>query len=321
MYQKNYEELVKLVEADAVITNISQHRNPDGSMNNKQFLEKWNKALSHLDIISLWPEGQTPNYDDRDPLQPEPSIAFIPAQNREGKCGTIVVACGGGFEIRTGCEGFNIALYFAQHGFNTAILTYRLKPYGRHEAMIDMQRAVRVLRYRKDELGITDKVVCMGFSAGGMVSGNCATHFDYGDPESEDPVERQSCRPDGAVLGYGAFAFAGMSGGFFVNPFSDHIRNPFFANKEELIYYSPEVNITRETPPFFIWQTNSDDPRNSFTLGQALTAVGIPFEMHLFPEGVHGLGLADGHNDLAMNLPHVARWAQLCCEWLENICI
>ena len=88
------------------------------------------------------------------------------------------------------------------------------------------------------------------------------------------------------------------------------------ANKEELIYFAPEVNVTRQTPPFFIWQTNGDDPRHSFTLGQALTAVGIPFEMHLFPEGVHGLALADGNNDLASDLPHVARWASLCAEWL-----
>ncbi|MBR5761037.1 MAG: hypothetical protein IKX87_03345 [Lachnospiraceae bacterium] len=159
----------------------------------------------------------------------------------------------------------------------------------------------------------------MGFSAGGMLSGNAATHFDAGNPSAEDPIERESCRPDGAVLGYGAFSFAALPGGFFVDPFSDQIRNPFFADKEELIYYSPEVNISRETPPFFIWQTNSDDPRNSFAMGQALTAMGVPFEMHLFPEGVHGLALADGHNDLAMDIPSVAQWAELCVNWLNRI--
>ena len=96
-------------------------------------------------------------------------------------------------------------------------------------------------------------------------------------------------------------------------------RNPFVANREELIYFAPEVNITRETPPFFIWQTNSDDPRHSFTLGQALTAMGIPFEMHLFPDGVHGLALADGNNDLSMAVPQTAKWAELCVGWLDNL--
>ena len=318
MYQNNYEELVKLVKEDGVVINISRHRKEDGTMNRELNLETWNNAVKRFDVIPLWPQGQTPNWDDRDPLQIEPSIIFVPGQNQSEKRGTVIVACGGGFSTRTGCEGFNVAEYFATNGFNTAILTYRLQPYSRRDCLDDMQRAIRLIRSHKDELGVSDKVVCMGFSAGGMLSGNAATKFDYGNKDAEDPVERESCRPDGAVLGYGAFAFAGLPGGFFVDPFSDHIRNPFFASKEELIYYSPEVNITRETPPFFIWQTNSDDPRNSFTLGQALTAMGIPFEMHLFPEGVHVLAMADGHNDLAMDFPQVHKWGELCAGWLKD---
>ena len=102
---------------------------------------------------------------------------------------------------------------------------------------------------------------------------------------------------------------------YFINK---DIRNPFFADRKELLYYSPEVNIKPDTPPFFIWQTNSDDPRNSFTMGSALTAMSIPFEMHLFPEGVHGLALADGNNDLGMAIESVAQWANLCVNWLNN---
>ena len=319
MYQNNYEELKKVVAEDAVVINISRHRNPDGSMNRKLNLDTWNEAVKRFEVIPLWPEGRTPGFDERDPLQIEPSIIFVPAQGKSEKTGSIIVACGGGFSTRTGCEGFNVALYFADKGFNTAILTYRLQPYSRKDALDDMQRAIRTIRCRKDELNVTDKIICMGFSAGGMLSGNAGTHFDQGLKNSDDPIEKESSRPDGIVMGYGAFTFAGLPGGFFVDPFSDTIRNPFFANKEELIYYSPEVNITRDVPPFFIWQTNSDDPRNSFALGQSLTAVGIPFEMHLFPEGVHGLGLADGRNDLAMDIPHVHKWADLCTDWINNI--
>ncbi len=319
MYQKNYEELKKVVEEDAVVINISRHRKEDGSMNRELNLGTWNKAVARFEVTPLWQKGKTPNFDDRDPLQIEPNFIFIPAPNAKEKTGTIIVACGGGFSTRTGCEGFNVAKYFADQGFNTAILTYRLQPYSRQDCLDDMQRAIRLIRYKKDEFNVTDKVICMGFSAGGMLSGNAATQFDEGDDEAEDPIERMSCRPDGAVLGYGAFAFAGLPGGFFVDPFADKIRNPFFASKDELLYFSPEVNISRRTPPFFIWQTNSDDPRNSFTLGQALTAMGIPFEMHLFPEGVHGLALADGHNDLAMDIPQVHKWAQLCTGWLRGL--
>lgn len=317
MYESNYPVLARICAEKSVIRHVSRHRNPDGSLDIAGNLKIWNDAIAQFDQIPLWENG-APNYDDRDPLQPQPSIVFVPARNADAPAGTVIVAHGGGFESRTGCEGMHVAKWFCDAGFNAAILTYRLKPYSRYDAMADMQRAIRLLREEKDALGITDKIAVMGFSAGGMLSANCATHFDAGDPASADPIQRQSCRPDAAVLGYGAFAFCGLPGGFFVDPFSNVTHNPFVASKEELVYFAPEVNITVHTPPFFIWQTNSDDPRHSFVLGQALTAVGIPFEMHLFPEGVHGLALADGNNDLSMNIPHVARWAELCAEWLRE---
>ena len=318
MYESNYSILCDIVADRSALRHVSKHRNPDGSVDIEGNLKIWNDAIARMEAIPLWEEG-APNFKPDQVLQPQPSIVFIPAQGVTEKTMTIIVAHGGGFMTRTGCEGIHIARYFAEAGFNTAILTYRLQPYSRYDAMDDMHRAIRLLRHKKDELGITDKVVCMGFSAGGMLSSNCATHFDLGKPEAADPVERQSCRPDAAVLGYGAFAFCGLPGGFFVDPFANFTRNPFVASKEELIYFAPEVNIKPDTPPFFIWQTNSDDPRHSFTLGQALTAVGIPFEMHLFPGGVHGLALADGENDLDMNVPHVAQWAPLCVTWLKGL--
>lgn len=222
------------------------------------------------------------------------------------------MAHGGGFQSRTGCEGMNAALHFARRGFHTAILTYRLQPYTRYDAMSDMQRAIRLIRFHRQEWGVTERVAAMGFSAGGMLSGNCATHFDRGDPQAADPVERESCRPDAAVICYGAFAFTA-----FPSPFGMR-ATPFCSSREELYDMAPEANVTPDTPPCFIWQTNSDDPRHSFALGSALTAAGVEFELHCFPQGVHGLALADGDNDLGMNIPHVARWAELCAEWLEE---
>ena len=125
-------------------------------------------------------------------------------------------------------------------------------------------------------------------------------------------MERESCRPDAAVICYGAFAFTA-----FPSPFGMR-ATPFCSSREELYDMAPEANVTPDTPPCFIWQTNSDDPRHSFALGSALTAAGVEFELHCFPQGVHGLALADGDNDLGMNIPHVARWAELCAEWLEE---
>lgn len=311
MYESNYAVLEQVVADKSVIRHVSKHRNPDGTFDLVGNKKIWNDAIVRFEQIPLWEDG-APGYDDRDPLQPQPSLIFIPAQGVSGPQSTIVVAHGGGFESRTGCEGMNVAHWFAKAGFNTAILTYRLKPYTRRDAICDMQRAIRLLRCRKDELGITDKVVAMGFSAGGMLSGNCATHYDAGNPEAADAIERFSCRPDAAVLGYGAFATIAFPGGFFDNPFTD-------ADRAEKCYLAPEKNVTTDTPPFFIWQTNSDDPRNAFVLSSSLTEAGVPFELHCFPDGVHGLALADGNNDLSMDIPHVAHWAELCAEWLRGL--
>lgn len=318
MYEQNDAILKQVVAEKSVIRHISKHRNPDGSFDLEGNLKIWNDAIARFEQIPLWEDG-APGFDAaKTPLQPQPSIIFVPARNQEKPVGTIVVAHGGGFSSRTGCEGMHIADYFAEAGFNTAILTYRLEPYTRRDAIADMQRAIRILRHRREELGITDKVAVMGFSAGGMLSGNCATQYDRGNPEASDPIERESCRPDAAVLGYGAFANVKYPSPFFSGKgFHTAFQDP---NRAELLYLAPEKNITVDTPPFFIWQTLNDmfgDPRHSFVLGQALTEAGIPFEMHIFPEGVHGLALADGNNDLSSDLPHTANWSRLCAEWLR----
>lgn len=315
MYEGNYEILKRICAEKSVIRHVSKHRKPDGSVDRDGNLKIWNDAVARFEVLPLWESG-APGFDDRDPMQIEPSIIFVPSPKAKADSGTILVACGGGFETRTGCEGFHIAAYFADAGFHTAILTYRLLPYTRWDSFHDMQRAIRLLRAKRAALGVSDKVFAMGFSAGAMLSANCATHFDLGDENAADPVERASCRPDGVVLGYGAFAFAAMPG-FFEDPFAPQTRKPFVTNREELVFFSPEVNIRPGVPPFFIWQTNGDDPRHSFLLGQALTAVGIPFEMHLFPDGAHGLALADGNNDLAAAIPQTAKWAELCAGWLH----
>lgn len=309
-YEHNRTVLTQIISENAVIRNISRHRNPDGSLDVAGNMRIWNEAVARFEQIRLW-EGGTPGFDGRDPLQIEPSIIFVPAPGGRSR-GTVVVAHGGGFSWRTGCEGMNVADYFNRAGFAAAILTYRLLPYSRRDAIADMQRAIRILRYRKAELGITEKVAVMGFSAGGILSGNCATHYDRGDPASADPIERMSCRPDACVVAYGAFSTAAFPRGF-----SEH--RPTEAELTEEQYLAVERNLTMDTPPFFIWQTNSDDPRLSLNLAWQLQCANVPFELHCFPEGQHGLALADGNNDLALKLPHVMHWAQLCAEWLQEL--
>lgn len=318
MYEQNIPLLAQAVAEHAFLIPIARHRNPDGTINFGQFKENWNRRMKPFERIQLW--EHTPGFDGRDPLQEEPYLVFIPAEkttDEEGAepRGTILVAHGGGFEIRTGCEGPNVAWYFHRKGYNTAILTYRLEPYTRFDAIADMQRAIRILRARKDELGISDKITVMGFSAGGMLSANCATHFDQGDSQSGDAVQRQSCRPDAAVIGYGAITAIS-----FPRPFmtpENFAEDKCGMTLRERQYLAAEKNISCDTPPFFIWQTLSDDGRFGMCLAKELQDVGIPYELHIFEGGPHGLGMADGENDLGMDIPHITHWGTLCGEWLQ----
>lgn len=313
MYEKNIELLKDAVERHAFIIPINRHRDENGEINVEQFKINWEKQMEPFEKIKLW--EKTPGYDERDKLQPEPYMVFIPGEPSEKVKGTILVAHGGGFSIRTGCEGPNVAWYFHNLGYNTAILTYRLKPYTRFDAIADMQRAVRVLRDRKEILGISDKVVVMGFSAGGMLSADCSVHFDYGDPGAADEIQRQSCRPDAAVIGYGAITGVSFPRPFMMPP--DYEGDMCGLNKKERRYLAAEKNIRYDSPDFFIWQTLSDDGRYGMNLAKELQDADIPYELHIFEGGVHGLGMADGENDLGMNVPHITHWGTLCDEWLQ----
>lgn len=312
-YRKNIELLKHAVKTDAVIRHVSEHRKADGSLDIEGNLTLWNRVLEPFEKTKLWENG-TPGYDDRDPLQPEPYFVYIPASEEFVSRGTILIAHGGGFTWRTGAEGINVAWYFHKAGFHTAILCYRLVPYTRFDAIADMQRAIRILRSKKEEWNLGEKLAVMGFSAGGMLSGNCATHFDAGDPKNPDQIEQFSSRPDAAVIGYGA-----MTAVSFPKPFGLQQDDPMMGTGiKEKMYFSIEKHVDCDTPPMFIWQTMSDDGRTGMCLAKALQDAEVPYELHIFTPGVHGLGMADGKNDLGMDIPHVAHWGELCSEWLKN---
>lgn len=307
-YEKNLTTLEKIISSGEIYWPREAQRAVSGPEEGRKANHGiWNNAIAQFDQIPLW--ETVPNWNEEID-QPAPNLIFLPCGSEEPR-GTVIVAHGGAFVMRAGHEGFVTARRFLEFGFNVAVLTYRLVPYTRMDALADMQQAIRVLRAMKDELHITDKVAVMGFSAGGMLSGNAATHYDLGDPNAACPVAQQSSRPDAAVICYGAFAGSSYPEKMLTfDPFKDEKR-------EERVYLATEKNITVDTPPFFIWQTISDDPRHGIALAKELTDYGVPFELHMFPDGHHGVGLADGNNDGGANFPHLAHWSMLAGEWLS----
>lgn len=256
----------------------------------------------------LWPDG-APYFEARYG-QPQPSVALRVHENG-GDLPTVLVCPGGAFLWKASYEGMPVAEKFYEMGFNAAVLDYRVAAYPRDISQLDAKRAIRYLRAHADRLGIhPNKIVILGFSAGGILSALTGTIFDAGDPNAEDPVERVSCRPDAVVPCYGAmssvqFPKEGLS--------HNRVMQQYFARR------SPDANVSVDTPPFYIWQCGDmDDPRGALNLGERLTVCGVPFEMHLFPDGVHGTALCDGGSPTeGSNDPHAAHWVELCAEWID----
>jgi acetyl esterase/lipase len=145
---------------------------------------------------------------------------------------------------------------------------------------------------------------------GRHLAATASTQFDAGKPDAADPVDRQSCRPDVSILVYPVITFASdkKHAGSERNLLGDK-DSPEMAAR-----MSAEKNVTKETPPTFLFHTVEDRAvpvENSVYYAMALRNAGVPFEMHLFERGNHGVGL--GQND-----PVLKAWPDLCAAWLQS---
>ncbi|MFH1880371.1 MAG: alpha/beta hydrolase [Bacillota bacterium] len=277
--------------------------------------------LDTYQTIPLW-DGTAPFWKDA-PGQREPRIAFFPAAGGR-KSGCVLVAPGGAYNcVVAQIEGYPIIRELVRAGISAALLSYRVKPFSQYISLIDAQRALRLLRARAGELNIhKDRIAIHGSSAGGHLSCMAAVHHDPGDPLAADAVDRESCRPDAAIISYGVFSQSAFprtgafiqytdecktlefQGGGLVSSLGD----PDIAHK---FFFSAEKHVTPQTPPFFIWQTcDMDDPRQAYLLGKALADAGVRCEMHIFPFGPHGLGIATSDK-------HIGLWVRLAIEFLD----
>ena len=234
---------------------------------------------------------------------------------------SVVVCPGGGYALlATEHEGKDVAFWLNSLGVTGVVLKYRLAPQYHHPIILqDAQRALRTIRARAVEWDLDPKRVgVLGFSAGGHLASTVATHFDLGNPQAADPVERQSCRPDLAVLVYPVIALATPFGhaGSLKNLLGDS------PSKEQVEGLSNERQVTKETPPTFLAHTNADKgvpAENSLLFALALRKAGVPVELHLFEKGPHGLGMGPGwpSRNIAPEETFQA-WPKLCATWFKG---
>lgn len=226
--------------------------------------------------------------------------------------GAAVVICpGGGYMIEAmDHEGYAMAEWLTTQGVAGIVLKYRL-PYGHDQIPLeDAQRAMRIVRQKAGEWGINpSKVGIAGSSAGGHLASTAGTKFDLGKADSNDPIEKYSCRPDFMLLLYPVITFNEEFGHM-----GSRTNLIGAGNKWELVEkYSNELHVTAQTPPTFLVLADDDGgvpPRNSIEFYLALKKYKIPAEMHIFRDGGHGFGMTK------KNLP-VDQWPSLFAQWMK----
>ena len=211
--------------------------------------------------------------------------------------------------MRADHEGAPIARWLNGIGLAAFVLRYRVAPYRHPNPLTDARRAVRYVRHHAGQWGIDPgKIAVLGFSAGGHLTVSVGTHYDGGRPDAEDPVERESCRPDAIVPCYPVVTMKRP------HTHEGSLHNLLGENPDPSLAdsFSNETQVTPDTPPAFIWHTADDEAvpvENALLLAGAYSRNKVPYELHVYETGSHGLGLAEGD-------PRIATWTELCGSWL-----
>lgn len=281
--------------------------------------------------LPLW-QGQIPNNqpinerEKRDTTEmvrisnvQVPDIAvFLPTKaNATGQA--VIICPGGGYYILAyDWEGTDMAKWLNAKGIAAIVLKYRL-PVSKNNItphlspLMDAQRAIRLTRHHAKDWNIdTSKVGIMGFSAGGHLASTAGTHFDYGNVNAVDPVDKWSSRPDFMILVYPVVTFS--------QTVNAHIgsRNALLGQNPDpklIEYYSNELQVKPDTPPTILIHAGDDKGvpvENSLLFYQALKNNNIPAELHVYPTGGHGFSLAIGKG-------YLETWTDRCTDWLKAL--
>ncbi len=256
------------------------------------------------EVFNLW-EGKIPYYTEGE----IPVLTYYKTSVKLGR-GTVIICPGGGYSRRSPHEGQGYAEFLNCKGLDAFVLDYRVAPNRYPAALSDARRAIRFVRHNAEKFGIDpDKIAIMGSSAGGHLAAHAATYVGELEEECMDEIDRESYIPNGQILCYPVIDKEGHRGSY---------NNLLGEKVEELADSVTPYNLASDkTPPAFIWHTADDscvNVLNTYRYVTRLRELLIPTELHIFPFGTHGLGLA---TDPWRINPHVMSWSELMTKWLE----
>lgn len=228
--------------------------------------------------------------------------------------GAVIIFSGGGYSHRAYHEAEPYALKLNEMGIWAFVVDYSVSPFGHPIQLGEARRAISYVRFYAEKFGIyTKKIAVMGSSAGGHLAALCATSKELFVVSKEDEIGLTDYRPNAQILCY-PVTDKNSHGGSYEN---------LIGNEKISEYKSKSVNpiklADKDTPPAFIWHTSSDDivdVKGTYRYATRLSELGVPVEMHIYPIGTHGLGLATGDPKRAP-VKYVQRWIVDLERWLK----
>ena len=239
-----------------------------------------------------------------------PFILAYPLQNKSPRP-AIIIMPGGGYGFRSEkMEGIQIAQWANENCIAAFVLNYRLAPYP--ASLEDSIRAVQYIRANHQRFNIDPtKIGVMGFSAGGHLAATVSTLYDRVRYHGvDDEISLLSAKPDFTVLAYPVVSFLEYAH----VPSRDNLIGP--NSSEELnLLLSPNRQVTADTPLAFAWTTKTDaivPYQNAELYTSALLGKGVNAELTVYPEGLHGSGLA-------IDEQYASDWTTKLLLWLVDV--
>jgi len=252
-----------------------------------------------------------------------PKVTFYLLDKWKKECARpmVIVAPGGGYGcICSDREGERIALSYNAAGFHAAVVEYCVKPHLHPEPIRNIARAIEIARENADSWQLDPNAILVcGFSAGGHLCASISTLWNNEKIFTKEEIQSRKHRPDGSILCYPVITSQGKAhpGSFKNLVGSDDPEN------ELVKLYSLELAVNEDTCPSFIWHTFTDQivpVSNSLLYANALENKGIPFELHIYPNGVHGLALQS--DEVIWSRPDRDRdyaWMKLSIDWINEL--
>ena len=232
------------------------------------------------------------------------SIAGLPFCEKRP---AVLIFPGGGYEYCSDREGEPIALQYLALGYAAFVVTYSCNERF-PEPLMDAAYIFYKIRMRAEEFKIDpQKMAVLGCSAGGHLAALTSTYTDAIDFEGEDDIDKISPVPNATILCYPVIHMPDETNVAHVGSYEN-----LCGDDKDYAKYSPDLLVNDKTPTAFIWHTSEDDcvnVINSYLYASALRRHGIHHELHVFPDGPHGMGFAK-------KAPHVGQWAGLMKNWL-----